>query len=283
MKHLKAMTAALALMVAGSANAAIINGQTNTVSDPKNGELFVSIVDANANLSYHMDLGVRFLDFIANPNIGTIDLSTDANFQTFLANGANPANFKFNVAAANNSWNTTDVNQFGQSGVIISSNSGQAAVEGSLLAFNNIAANTQKIGIYADELNAASGAPLALDESNGGANLSAISTNPNAPVGSFPTLGYHGKGNWGSNMGNGVTFNTEGVVDSALAIYFSHVSTTDFNSGIADFLTDVTLSSNGQLAFGGSVPQVPVPAAVWLMGSGLVGLFSVGRRKSSKA
>ena len=42
----------------------------------------------------------------------------------------------------------------------------------------------------------------------------------------------------------------------------------------------VTLSSNGTLS---NVSAVPIPAAVWLFGSGLLGLAGVGRRKSAQA
>lgn len=41
------------------------------------------------------------------------------------------------------------------------------------------------------------------------------------------------------------------------------------------------LSSNGELTYGQPVSAVPVPAAVWLFGSGLVGLVGIGRRRKS--
>jgi len=39
--------------------------------------------------------------------------------------------------------------------------------------------------------------------------------------------------------------------------------------------------SNGNLTIGRRVPEVPVPAAVWLFGSGLLGLIGVARRKKA--
>jgi len=49
----------------------------------------------------------------------------------------------------------------------------------------------------------------------------------------------------------------------------------------AEFGHVVTLSADGTLssAAGPGVPQVPVPAAVWLLGSALVGLTGIRRRK----
>jgi hypothetical protein len=43
----------------------------------------------------------------------------------------------------------------------------------------------------------------------------------------------------------------------------------------------ITMTSDGTLeAVGGTPPTVPLPAAVWLLGSGLLGLAGVGRRRS---
>jgi hypothetical protein len=42
-----------------------------------------------------------------------------------------------------------------------------------------------------------------------------------------------------------------------------------------------TLAANGVLTYsgGGPTPEVPVPAAIWLLGSGLLGMLGVGRRR----
>lgn len=57
------------------------------------------------------------------------------------------------------------------------------------------------------------------------------------------------------------------------------------NSAVGDFffssLDNVVLSGGGDTTTGGGTPSaVPVPAAVWLFGSGLLGLIAKGRRKS---
>ena len=46
-------------------------------------------------------------------------------------------------------------------------------------------------------------------------------------------------------------------------------------------LGNVTLTAAG-LVFSTTAP-VPLPAAIWLLGSGLLGLFGIGRRKAIAA
>jgi hypothetical protein len=62
-------------------------------------------------------------------------------------------------------------------------------------------------------------------------------------------------------------------------------SDTDVKLTIQNNLTAETLAS-GEIAFiqkkfSVTIPQVPVPAAVWLFGSGLIGLAGLARRKTS--
>lgn len=57
-------------------------------------------------------------------------------------------------------------------------------------------------------------------------------------------------------------------------------SITGFDDTAANF--SLTLNQNGQaLSFSSSASAVPVPAAVWLFGTGLVGLIGIARRKNS--
>jgi hypothetical protein len=48
-------------------------------------------------------------------------------------------------------------------------------------------------------------------------------------------------------------------------------------------LGTVTLGTNGTLQITGNTASVPLPAAVWLFGSGLLGLFGVARRRTAAA
>ena len=53
---------------------------------------------------------------------------------------------------------------------------------------------------------------------------------------------------------------------------FGFVATATGNNGSGNFYDNLVFAE---------VSQVPVPAAVWLFGSGLIGLISVARRKTA--
>lgn len=67
--------------------------------------------------------------------------------------------------------------------------------------------------------------------------------------------------------------------------YMEFVSLADLNTPV--LLHDnptkgFTLAANGALTYGpAAVSEVPIPAAAWLFGSGLLGLIGIGRRKPS--
>ena len=98
-----------------------------------------------------------------------------------------------------------------------------------------------------------------------------------SPVGIFD-----GKPN--SNVGLEFIGGTGVFAGVDLAQPFTHA---DFNSlsgsfdvGAADYFGDLIITSGFYMP-GSLPPQVPVPAAMWLFGSGLIGLVGVARRKKS--
>lgn len=101
--------------------------------------------------------------------------------------------------------------------------------------------------------------------------------------------------NGGSNRLSTLQFSISNVSGDTLSTYFSNSATpagqgvSPFSAHVAGFTTGLTDSTGAAITsgyFGGGttvVPpsDVPVPAAVWLFGSGLMGLVGVARRRRS--
>ena len=89
------------------------------------------------------------------------------------------------------------------------------------------------------------------------------------------------------------TFNKEAAVADAKLSFGSFAGGVTIWDVTGDFITTVMLSAgttywvdfysieSTALSYDVSVSQVPVPAAVWLFGSALMGLFGASRRKST--
>jgi hypothetical protein len=96
--------------------------------------------------------------------------------------------------------------------------------------------------------------------------------------------GYHARSDWGSSLGGAVSFSTEGSLNTALALW-GVVINEDFASFTRVALGFLTAdSATGNIIYTtGSTPQVPLPAAVWLLGSALVGMSAIRRRRNGTA
>ena len=74
-----------------------------------------------------------------------------------------------------------------------------------------------------------------------------------------------------------VLFTADGLVASS----FNDWSTLEFGSTTGPYLAAAKFQTTGNGSQSDWVGAVPVPAAVWLFGSGLIGLIGVARRKKS--
>ena len=79
-------------------------------------------------------------------------------------------------------------------------------------------------------------------------------------------------------MGNsGLTTST--TVGNSINFYFLHTSGVDYDTTILTNYGSWKLDTSGMLTYTSNATVVPVPAAAWLFGSGLLGLVGVARRK----
>jgi hypothetical protein len=260
MHTLKKVTAAVIVAVsAGSTEAAIVDG----ITQPS--ELFVNVWDETAQQSYALDLGITTAQFLANPTQTlSFNLAGDANYTSFLTP---QSPLMFNVAGFSLVLN--DLPDIPGYGALITSN---GDVAGSTSGWSQAQVDNagNKISVHIGGLNAVESNATA----NGAGNGSGIAG---------PTSGdaYFGANTWLTNLGGGLPFNNTAGVDTPLG--FWQLGTSDGSDAVATpFDGSWTLSSNGTLTYS-AVSAVPVPAAVWLFGSGLVGMIGVARRKLATA
>jgi hypothetical protein len=89
---------------------------------------------------------------------------------------------------------------------------------------------------------------------------------------------FHGPAAPGANAGPQVTFDHTMNPSIGNAI-LSDAQETDLLAGLWYINIHSTVDPGGEIR--GQVEVVPVPAAVWLFGSGLVGLIGIARRKTA--
>lgn len=256
---IKILVAAVALAAVSSvSNAAIIHGDANT-----DGEFFLTVLDKAGQKSYGLDLGFTMSQFNADTNAArSFDLSGDVNFSGFINN----PNLKWTVTGVSTVFNRREKKNFGFAYTSISTVEQIHAATPNKIEMNGAMGNITNMALNS---NASSGSIF--DGTNGAGNFSNV-----ALIGEF---GYAGDISWGSTLGNrGIV--AADVVGNAMTMYRTRLDPNDSNVSVVDTLGTWNLTAAGMLTY--SAPSaVPVPAAVWLFGSGLIGLVGVARRKKA--
>ena len=262
---LKTLVAAVAMTVAGATQAAIVTdgyaGGAGLGSGTGAGELFLSIYDPGLSQSMVLDLNLTVNDF-RNNNAALINTFSviDATLQSFIASSSNQSLMRWNLGGLSNSGfgpNTGVVTTHGNAGATIDANEGP---------FDN---NALTSGMTNLEQYANQHPSTMVVASSGG---------PAGHTGNY----------WGGTMGGAFfAFNNEqtGFGGTQLMSFIALGETDVSDLGGAPFITgfsngqwmvDPTL---GKVSYVGQVSAVPVPAAVWLFGSGLLGLVGISRRR----
>jgi len=267
----KVLVAAVSLAAAVQANAAINpDNELFTGSGTGAGELFLSVIDrgGSAPESYSLDLGITASAFRANPNsfLGT-SLAADSNLNLLLTHN-DGGTIHWNIAAASNPdpGNGTDFLNFGYLTTSLTNLTAANTPQG----FTGMAAAQSKLGTYVQAVNTAAG------NTNFALNNSTLVNGGDAAF-------YDGP-NWGNNW-DGASHGSEAASAQTMNMYFVGLDPADpdGNTTRVDTFSGLwTLASNGTLTFASAAAPVPLPPAVWLLGSALVGLVGVGRRRNSE-
>jgi hypothetical protein len=224
--------------------------------------LFVTVFDTTNQESFTTDLGLLYNNFVNNSvtNVNTIQpgaytpLSYNLDMSIFANN--NPADLRFNVYAGDSLGGN------GSKGFVMTAVATPSVTNGQITGVNN-----------------ASAALI-------------LTFNQNCPSGNGCAGSYGNEALWGSTINGQFPAGSAAGFDQALAFYqvagantpSSTAQTTVTQFADTNGSWNWLLASNGTLTFSGSEPApVPLPAAVWLLLSGLAGVGALGRRSNQKA
>jgi hypothetical protein len=253
-------------------------GFTNPL-DPTGSDLMVAVWDEIAGVSLIENLGFKFNQFtealVTPESGGTINFGTLTNFNTVFG-GSQAANINYMVFSG---LNTGSGASAGQRQLLVSR---LAAAPGGTITNVNLNQAVNVINtFYAGDIASASGC-------DGAPGVNPCTTN------ALTDVGYAGPGGgntlgprFANNMPIGWAANT--VVGTSLDFYqmsnssgFGNVPTGNIlhygnSTGFATWL--LTAGGNLTYTLAGQVGEVPLPAAVWLLFSGLAGFGAVARRR----
>jgi hypothetical protein len=269
MKTLLGLAIVGTLLGAGSAVA-------TTVTDPStgSGDLILFIQDVTTGQTYARDTGISVASVYSastnSPNGSlNVNVAADANLTTFLGSVAGTDTLQWAVEGGAWTGSGSALRPTGAMAIVTTSGTGNATTvaESSL---------TTKFVNFSTEISNLNAFGLI------GATGSTLETGVKATS---------GDGVWGTV--NGVSGDTQwyGALDnSGIALTASQSLYGLTGNGTAgsvaknSLLGTLSLDSFGNLTSGGGTPPpVPLPAALWVFGSGLMGLFGVGRRRAAKA
>ncbi|QSA97266.1 hypothetical protein [Methylococcus sp. EFPC2] len=262
----KVLVAGLALVAAGNANALINTGSTSS------GELFLSVLDQTAQVSYSQDLNIDLSGFLTNTSVG--GFNSNASWSVALSpawssffNAANAGSIVYNVAATD--LDNGKLNSLDQTYGYLSSfkTSNPAPVPANNVAV--VSTPGQEIASRALMYNA----------------------NPADAEAYTPAAAAYYGNTWGNTFNTKVptTQNNEGLFNQVLnAVFHGLSSTLGVDQDTGDFFVQDRFDVlPGQFQLTASelkytvapTAAVPVPAAAWLFGAALTTLVGANRRR----
>jgi hypothetical protein len=269
---LKVLAAALAALGASPTYAAVADSTSG------NGDLFLSVWDSVSQTSYTRDLGntiSQFASGAAIPVLGgtlgvlapgfSLTFTADSILTNWLGGLTNPS-LRWNVGALDGSGNAR---------------------------YFSTASTTPVAPVFTDMVQFKSGSDVYLSNVNSGPWQTGSMPTGIATTGSVVISatdnpnGYAGSANWGSNYGGvpaSVNLSTSAEVGESLFFWLFSSNNALETTGMQQFANANGAStwtfSDGTLTFmSPAASTIPLPGAVWLLGSGLLGLVTVARRK----
>ncbi|MGR8950262.1 MAG: hypothetical protein ACU84Q_19630 [Gammaproteobacteria bacterium] len=247
------------IIFTGSASAAInadmVNGGGSLGTGTGAGELFFSIYDDDAKNSLTLDLNVGVQSFLADPLAG-VSVQSDALRDFILAGSVNE--MVWNVAGLNN-----DGAGPGFSNLFVLTTVTPGAVVQPFTSDSNLAGALERAGAYLNAVNAQIGAGDSIIANSGD--------------------GYWGGGAWANSFDGNLPFTNDvpliGPTEALMVIMAGTASGGVEVRSHADLAAGFWRvdADSGTVSFGA---PVPVPAAIWLFLSGILGLVVRGRGAS---
>jgi hypothetical protein len=259
---LKSLVAAMAMFAASATQAAIVTdgwgGGAGGGTGTGDGELFLSIYDPTVSQSLVLDLNLTVNDFrLNNASLINTFSVTDATLQGFISASSDQSLMRWNIGGLSNLGFGADL------GVLTTHGSAGATFDVGEQPFDG------------------NGLFVGMNNLESYANL-----NPTTAVVGANTAGGHQGGYWAGTMGGALFVSNEHVgFGGGEWMSFIHVDPSNILDGAP--IVDPAFASaqwmvnptSGTVSYVGEVSAVPVPAAVWLFGSGLLGLVGVSRRR----
>lgn len=262
MKFKLLAAASLAMAMGNTAQAAIA---VDTDASPL-GEVFLAVWDVSGTATYVQDLGIssRGTDWSS----ATYSIAVNSSAYNSILGGSNQANLRYALLAG-----VTDPG-FAYQDLFFSAGAG-FNVNTALTAdpFTDLAQNMINLDDLTDAHN------LIGNTTNYGLNVATTAGAGAAAIGNNPGSVFNG------NFLNGTDpFSTFGLIDEALTFFRigydiaapGDVQTLNLRQTFASWSFD-----GATLTYGPSAP-IPLPAGVWLLGSALLGLVGVSRRRAAQ-
>jgi hypothetical protein len=258
-------------LLAGAANATTIVNPTTGSSD-----LILFVQDTNTHLTYARDLTTILVGTAFS--VSSTGVNTSSALNTTITEDANLATFITAAGSDPLQWAVEGGQWTGASGAA-QRPIGHRLIVTSIGGSGN-PINVSETGVTQQMTNWGTDITNLNAFGNIGATGSTTETGTAATSGDGvwgTAAGVNGNQNW-----YGATPDTTGVLKgTSQALYGLTANGTSGGTALSYLLGTATLLSNGNLSFAltGTGAPVPLPAAIWLLGSGLLGLFGIGRRR----